>query len=141
MGRAGKVLDQYRIDVTLATMYNIIERGGRPIIGRPYDKKTKTLTVKKDESVDTVVAYLQRKLRIKFAVPQFHVTEKEGIHDIDTSINWLIHDLRARKIGGIYLPNTRWFAVSSRHHYTLFVPKNKCLRWCIALFSVEMRVD
>jgi phosphoglycerate kinase len=26
---AGKILDQYRIDVTLATMYNIIERGGR----------------------------------------------------------------------------------------------------------------
>lgn len=111
---AGKILDQYRIDVTLATMYNIIERGGRPIImthiNRPYDKKTKVLTVKKDDSVDAVVAYLQRKLRIKFAVPQFHVTEKEGIHDIDTSINWLIHDLRARKIGGIYLPNTRWFA-------------------------------
>eukprot|EP01018_Ginkgo_biloba_P014445 Gb_35083 [translate_table: standard] len=30
--------------------------------------------------------------------------------DIDTSINWLINDLRCRKIGGIYLPNTRWFA-------------------------------
>jgi len=112
--KKGKILDQYRIDVTLATMYNIIERGGRPIImthiGRPYDKKTKTLSVKQDESVDAVVAYLQRKLRIKFAVPQFHVTEKEGIQDIDTSINWLIQDLRARKIGGIYLPNTRWFA-------------------------------
>lgn len=112
--KKGKILDQYRIDVTLATMYNIIERGGRPIImthiNRPYDKKSKTLTVKKDDAVDAVVAYLQRKLRIKFAVPQFHVTDKEGIHDIDTSINWLIHDLRARKIGGIYLPNTRWFA-------------------------------
>lgn len=82
-------------------------------INRPYDKKTKALTVKQDDAVDAVVAYLQRKLRIKFAVPQFHITEKEGIHDIDTSINWLIHDLRARKIGGIYLPNTRWFAVSA----------------------------
>ena len=82
-------------------------------INRPYDKKTKTLTVRQDDAVDAVVAYLQRKLRIKFAVPQFHITEKEGIHDIDTSINWLIQDLRARKIGGIYLPNTRWFAVSS----------------------------
>ncbi|KAG0588795.1 hypothetical protein M758_2G228200 [Ceratodon purpureus] len=112
--KKGKILDQYRIDVTLATMYNIIERGGRLIImthvGRPYDKKTKTLTVKQDDAVDAVVGYLQRKLRIKFAVPKFHVFEKEGIHDIDTSINWLIHDLRARKIGGIYLPNTRWFA-------------------------------
>mgnify|MGYP007069649238 FL=1 len=48
-------------------------------------------------------------------VPRFHVdNEKDsrGIHDIDTSINWLIQDLRSRKIGGIYLPNTRWFAVS-----------------------------
>lgn len=112
--KKGIILDQYRIDVTLSTMYNIIERGGRLIImthiGRPCDKKRKTLTVKKEESVDPVVAYLQRKLRIKFAVPQFPVTEKEGIHDIDTSINWLIHDLRNRKIGGIYLPNTRWFS-------------------------------
>jgi phosphoglycerate kinase len=95
-------------------MYNIIERGGRLIImshvGRPYDKKTKTLTVKQDDAVDAVVSYLQRKLRIKFAIPKFHVFQKEGIEDVDTSINWLIHDLRARKIGGIYLPNTRWFA-------------------------------
>jgi hypothetical protein len=82
-------------------------------VGRPWDKKTKTLTVKQDDAVDAVVGYLQRKLRIKFALPKFHVFDKEGIHDIDTSINWLIHDLKARKIGGIYLPNTRWFAVST----------------------------
>lgn len=81
-------------------------------VGRPYDKKSKTLTVKQDDAVDAVVGYLQRKLRIKFAVPKFPVVEKKGILDVDTSINWLIHDLRARKIGGIYLPNTRWFAVS-----------------------------
>ncbi|KAH7435895.1 hypothetical protein KP509_06G082900 [Ceratopteris richardii] len=112
---AGKILDQYRIDVTLATMYNIVERGGRPIImthiGRPYDKKSKKITIKKDDSVDAVVAYLQHKLRIRFVVPQFYVgNDDHGIHDIDTSINWLIQDLRSRKIGGIYLPNTRWFA-------------------------------
>eukprot|EP01018_Ginkgo_biloba_P011367 Gb_25476 [translate_table: standard] len=112
--KKGKILDQYRIDVTLPTMYNIVERGGRLIImthiGRPYDKKTKTISIRKDESVDAVVGYLQRKLRIKFAVPKFNTTEKDGILDIDTSINHLIHDLRSRKIGGIYLPNTRWFA-------------------------------
>ncbi|KAL2613693.1 hypothetical protein R1flu_025385 [Riccia fluitans] len=112
--KKGKILDQYRIDVTLATMYNIVERGGRPIImthiGRPFDKKSKTITIKSDDAVDAVVGYLQRKLRIKFVVPQFHSHGSEGIHDIDTSINWLIHDLRSRKIGGIYLPNTRWFA-------------------------------
>jgi phosphoglycerate kinase len=27
--KKGKIMDQYRIEVTLATMYNIIERGGR----------------------------------------------------------------------------------------------------------------
>ncbi|KAI5057283.1 hypothetical protein GOP47_0027298 [Adiantum capillus-veneris] len=113
--KKGKILDQYRIDVTLATMYNIVERGGRPIImthiGRPYDKKAKKITIRQDDAVDAVVAYLQRKLRIKFVVPQFHVNgDDQGIHDIDTSINWLIQDLRSRKIGGIYLPNTRWFA-------------------------------
>lgn len=29
---AGKIIDQYRIDCTLATMYNVVERGGRPIL-------------------------------------------------------------------------------------------------------------
>ena len=82
-------------------------------VGRPYDKKTKTISIRQDESVDAVVAYLQRKLRIKFAVPRLNTTEKNGILDIDTSINWLIHDLKNRKIGGIYLPNTWWFVVSS----------------------------
>ena len=84
-------------------------------IGRPFDKKTRKINIRQDDSVDAVVSYLQHKLRIKFVVPRFHVdNEKDsrGIHDIDTSINWLIQDLRSRKIGGIYLPNTRWFAVS-----------------------------
>lgn len=91
-------------------------------VGRPYDKKSKTLTVQQGDAVDAVVGYLQRKLRIKFAVPKFHVFENEGIQDVDTSINWLIQDLRARKIGGIYLPNTRWFAVSSYSFTCCFVP-------------------
>lgn len=66
-----------------------------------------------NDAVDAVVTYLQRKLRIKFAVPNFQPRGDKGILDIDTSINHLIHDLRERRIGGIYLPNTRWFAVSS----------------------------
>jgi len=36
--------DSFRVDATVATLYNIVERGGRPIlmthIGRPFDKKT-----------------------------------------------------------------------------------------------------
>ncbi len=101
-------------------------------VGRPYDKKTKVLTVKRnDETIDPVVAYLQRKLHIKFAVPLFNVTDNEGIHDIDTSINWLIHDLRERKIGGIYLPNTRWFAVSFTVFLHLLLNLSGCCRACI----------
>lgn len=125
----GMIQDQYRIDVTLATLYNIVERGGRPIlmthIGRPFDKKAKKISIRKDDSVEAVVSYLQRKLKIKFAMPQFHISGgDEGIPDIDTSINWLIHDLRARKIGGIYLPNTRWFAVSSSNICQLLVSRD-----------------
>eukprot|EP00850_Spirogloea_muscicola_P021770 SM000261S09969 [mRNA] locus=s261:117132:125139:+ [translate_table: standard] len=111
--KKGKILDQYRIDCTLATMYNLIERGGRPIlmthVGRPLDKKTRTIRCDVESSVEPIVQYLQRKLRIKFAVPVFPPYGDQGIQSIDTSINHLIQDLKARRIGGIYLPNTRWF--------------------------------
>ncbi|GAQ82835.1 phosphoglycerate kinase [Klebsormidium nitens] len=110
----GKIQDQYRVDQTLSTIYNLVERGGRPIlmthIGRPYDKKTKTIRCEAGDAVDTVVQYLQRKLKIKFAVPDFAPHGTHGIEDIDTSINHLLHDLRSKRIGGVYLPNTRWFA-------------------------------
>jgi hypothetical protein len=59
--------------------------------------------------VTPVVRYLQAKLGVVFAVPEFRVDKARGIVDIDTSVNWLIQDLRARRIGGVYLPNTRWF--------------------------------
>ncbi len=40
----GEIRDPYRIDRTFGTLYNIVERGGRPIlmthVGRPKDKKT-----------------------------------------------------------------------------------------------------
>ncbi len=40
----GEIRDPYRIDATLGTLYNIVERGGRLIlmthVGRPRDKKT-----------------------------------------------------------------------------------------------------
>ena len=42
--RRGSLTDAFRVDATVATLYNIVERGGRPIlmthVGRPYDKKT-----------------------------------------------------------------------------------------------------
>ncbi len=111
--KKGLVEDPYRIESTIGTLYYIVEQGGRLIlmthVGRPYDKKTGTITVKEDSSVRPVVEYLERKLHAKFVVPTFPVDEKNGIEQIDTSINWHIRDLLARKVGGIYLPNTRWF--------------------------------
>ena len=111
--KKGIITDPYRIDATLGTLYNIVERGGRPIlmthVGRPRDKKTGKIKVEDNTSVQPVVEYLERKLHTKFSVPEFPVDPDAGIKQIDTSINWHIRDLRARRIGGIYLPNTRWF--------------------------------
>ena len=111
--KKGEIRDPYRIDATLGTLYNIVERGGRPIlmthVGRPRDKKTGRIKVEYETSVQPVVEYLERKLHTKFSVPQFPIDPDAGIKQIDTSINWHIRDLRDRRIGGIYLPNTRWF--------------------------------
>ena len=109
----GVIHDPYRIDATIGTLYNIVERGGRLIImshvGRPKDKKSGNITVEKSTSIQPIVEYLEKKLYTKFSTPQFPVDNKAGIREIDTSINWHIRDLRAHRIGGIYLPNTRWF--------------------------------
>jgi phosphoglycerate kinase len=109
----GEIRDPYRIDATFGTLYNIVERGGRLIlmthVGRTRDKKTGHITIGDDTSVQPVVDYLERKLHTTFAVPRFPVHPEWGIREIDTSINLLIRDLRAHRIGGIYLPNTRWF--------------------------------
>jgi phosphoglycerate kinase len=111
--KKGIIRDPYRIDATLGTLYNIVERGGRPIlmthVGRTRDKKTGKIKVEDNTSVQPVVEYLERKLHTKFSVPEFPVDPDAGIKQIDTSINWHIRDLRTRRIGGIYLPNTRWF--------------------------------
>ncbi len=109
----GQIRDPYRIDRTLGTLYNIVERGGRPIlmthIGRPKDKKTGEIRCREEESVKPIVEYLERKLHIRFHIPEFNITSGQGITGIDTSINLAIRALRERRIGGIYLPNTRWF--------------------------------
>ncbi|MFO7553598.1 MAG: phosphoglycerate kinase [Desulfobacterales bacterium] len=111
--KKGEIRDPYRIDATIGTLYNIVERGGRLILmshaGRPRDKKTGRIKVETNTSIQPVVDYLERKLHTKFSVPRFPVDPDVGIRQIDTSINWHIRDLRARRIGGIYLPNTRWF--------------------------------
>ena len=109
----GIIRDPYRIDRTIGTLYNIVERGGRIIlmthVGRPRDKKTREISCDSSTSVEPIAAYLERKLHSKIHVPAFSVEDKRGIHGIDTSINLAIKDLRQHKVGGIYLPNTRWF--------------------------------
>jgi phosphoglycerate kinase len=109
----GEIRDPYRIDRSLGTLYNIVERGGRPIlmthVGRPKDKKTGEIRCRLGESVEPIVGYLENKLHTKFHIPKFNIDTRFGILGIDTSINLAIRDLRERKIGGIYLPNTRWF--------------------------------
>lgn len=109
----GEIKDPYRIDRTFGTLYNIVERGGRPIlmthVGRPKDRKTGEIRCRPHESVEPIVRYLEHKLHTKFHIPEFTADEKLGIPGIDTSINLAIRALRERKIGGIYLPNTRWF--------------------------------
>jgi phosphoglycerate kinase len=113
--RNGTLTDAFRVDATIATLYNIVERGGRPIlmthVGRPYDKKTNTIQVDDDESVAAAVRYLSSKLGVTFACPTFAADKGtgQGIVDIDTSVNWLISDLKQRRVGGVYLPNARWF--------------------------------
>ncbi len=111
--KKGEIHDPYRIDATLGTLYNIVERGGRPIlmthVGRPRDKKTGGIKVDEATSIQPIVDYLERKLHAKFATPRFPVDGERGVREIDTSINWHIRDLREHRIGGIYLPNTRWF--------------------------------
>ena len=109
----GEIHDPYRIDATIGTLYNIVERGGRLIlmshVGRPRDKETGRIKVENNTSIQPIVDYLERKLHTKFSAPQFPVDPDVGIRQVDTSINWHIRDLRAHRIGGIYLPNTRWF--------------------------------
>jgi len=111
--KEGAIRDPFRIDRTIGTLFHIVERGGRPImmthVGRPKDKKTGAIVCRPEESVEPVVRYLEQKLHTKLHVPAFPVEPERGIAGIDTSINLAVRDLRDRKIGGIYLPNTRWF--------------------------------
>lgn len=111
--KGGEIRDPFRIDRTLGTLFHIVERGGRPIlmthVGRPRDKKTGKIVCRADESVEPIAQYLEQKLHTKFYIPRFPVDPEKGITGIDTSVNLAIRELKERRIGGIYLPNTRWF--------------------------------
>ncbi|MBW2602614.1 MAG: phosphoglycerate kinase [Deltaproteobacteria bacterium] len=109
----GIIRDPYRIDRTIGTLYHIVEKGGRIIlmshVGRPRNKKTGEIACDTATSTKPIASYIERKLHTKIYVPEFRIENKRGITGIDTSFNLAINDLKRRKIGGIYLPNTRWF--------------------------------
>lgn len=112
--KRGVVRDVHRIEQSLPTLYNIVERGGRPIlmthVNRPRSAKTGEIARDDDEDgVAAIVDVLRMKLGVTFAAPSFRSDGARGIRSVDTSVNFLLDDLRARRIGGIYLPNTRWF--------------------------------
>jgi phosphoglycerate kinase len=111
--KKGLIKDPYRIDRTIGTLYYIVERGGRPIlmthIGRPRDKKAGDISCHPHDSVEPIAEYLEQKLNTVFFVPKLPVTGKKGITDIGDSLAPHIRKLMNREIGGIYLPNTRWF--------------------------------
>jgi phosphoglycerate kinase len=110
--KKGAIKDPYRIDATFGTLYSIVERGGLPVImthvGRPRDKKTGRIDTSDDTSVTPIVEYLADRLHADLAVPEMAADGERGIREVD--MGGLLDDLRGRRIGGIYLPNTRWFA-------------------------------
>ncbi len=112
--KKGLIHDPYRIDATLGTLFYIIAKGGKLIlmthVGRSKDKKTGTININEDTSVQPIVDYLQSKLHITVGVPEFHQYESKGYVGIETSINHTIKELKENTIDCIYLPNTRWFA-------------------------------
>lgn len=111
--KKGAIKDPFRIEKTLGTLYYIIDHGGRPIlmshVGRPRDKKTGKITCSPDESVEPIAEYLRRKLHVEFHIPDCEIDPDFGIAGLSNSVYRAIGDLKDRKIGGIYLPNTRWF--------------------------------
>lgn len=112
--KRGEIHDPYRIDATIGTLYHIVARGGKLIlmthVGRPKDKKTGRIDISEDSSVKPIVAYLESKLHIRIAVPEFRSLNGEGYPGIETSVNHFIRDLKNDVYDAIYLPNTRWFS-------------------------------
>jgi phosphoglycerate kinase len=111
--KKGKIEDPYRIDTTFQTLFAVAEMGGRPIlmthVGRPKDKKTGKIKCGEGESVKSIVRYLEHKLPLKIVVPEIPADPEKGILSIGGSVREALADLKARKVGMLYLPNTRWF--------------------------------
>jgi len=115
----GVIHDPYRIDMTIGTLYYINAKGGKIIlmthVGRPRDKKTKSIQIDEKTSVIPIVKYLEKKLHINIKIPEFHADGSRGFLSIETSVNHLIKELKNSEIDAIYLPNTRWFSGEEAH--------------------------
>ena len=111
--KKGKIADTYRIDATIPTIMHVLKKGGKPIlmthIGRPKDKQTGKISISPDDDVKPITDYLNYKYGLKFAIPQCVKCGDNGYFAIDTSINFLLKDLKAGKYDALYLPNTRFF--------------------------------
>jgi len=111
--KKGKIKDPYRIDATMPTLYAVAAAGGLPVlmthVGRPKDKKTGKINCQEGDSVKAIAKYLEQKLPVKINVPSLPIDPDYGILGIGDGLKSALADLRARKIGMIYLPNTRWF--------------------------------
>jgi phosphoglycerate kinase len=111
----GVIKDPFRIDSTFGLIHYISSKGAFPIlmthVGRTRDKKTGHIKTGSDTGVAPIVEYLNRKIDGGFAIPDLPIDPELGIVDLKfETVEPLIKKLKNREIGGIYLPNTRWFA-------------------------------
>ncbi|MEI6823412.1 MAG: phosphoglycerate kinase [Bacteroidota bacterium] len=111
--KKGIIVDPYRIDMTIGTLFHIVAKGGKIIlmthVGRPKDKKTGEIKIDANSSVKPIVEYIEKKLNIKFGTPEFQQFENKGYAEVGDSLKQSIEELKAGKVDAIYLPNTRWF--------------------------------
>ena len=111
----GVIKDSFRIDSTYGLIHHIASKGGFPVlmthVGRTRDKKTGFIKTGSGTAVAPVVDYLNRKIRGGFVVPDLEIHPDLGIESLPPErLDPLVAKLKKREIGGIYLPNTRWFA-------------------------------
>ncbi len=111
--KKGEIIDPYRIDATIGTIFHIYARGGKVIlmthVGRPRNKKTGEIKISDHTSIEPIVEYLNKKLNINLVAAEPGEYGSEGIEHLDDSIKTLLRDMDEGTIDGIYLPNTRWF--------------------------------
>jgi phosphoglycerate kinase len=111
----GIIKDSFRIDSTFGLIHHVAARGGHLILmthnGRTRDGKTGQIKSGSGTAVDPIVEYLNRKLSAGLVIPKLPVDPEWGIAGMDEGVMApLLDSLKARKLGGLYLPNTRWFA-------------------------------